>query len=132
MGTQPAKCPACKEPQLRERFGCDKVARNPVWAGTCEFCIGSGFGARGEACKECEGTGERYRYRCPASMTSDDGRRALEFACAMELGFLPSEGPYGRQVHSGMNCVNLVRMEKAKIERAVADQAMAKQGANRG
>lgn len=114
MGTQAAKCPACREPQLRDRFGCDKAAKMPSWIGTCEFCIGRG-------CDQCANTGDRVHFRCPASMTSDDGRRALEFACAMELGFLPDEGPYGHQCHSGMNCINLVRMEKAKIERATMD-----------
>lgn len=114
MGIQAAKCPACREPALRERFGCDKKATNAVWTGTCEFCIGSG-------CPECANTGERWRYRCPTSMTDDDGRRALEFACAIEIGFLPDNGSYGHQVHSGMNAINLARMEKAKIERARMD-----------
>jgi len=87
-----------------------------VWIGTCEFCLGNG-------CEKCEKQGERVHYRCPASMTNEEGRRALEYACAMEMGFLPSEGSYGKQVHSGMNCINLVRMEKAKIERAAMDKA---------
>lgn len=97
--------------ELRKRFGCDEVAANPVWAGTCEFCIGAG-------CDECGGRGERMRYRCPASMSSNDGRRALEFACAYDNGFLPGDGPYGLQIHSGMNAINIARMERAKIERA--------------
>ena len=64
-------------------------------------------------------------------MTDDSGKRALEFACALELGFLPAPGAYGDQVHSGMAAVNIARMEKAKIERSIAE-ANAQKGGQRG
>lgn len=121
MGTQSAKCPACREPALRVKFGCDEKARWPVWTSTCPSCLGTG-------CDVCEKAGELHYYRCPNSMTNDDGRRALEFAMAYENGFLPDEGPYGRQVNSGMTLINLVRMERAKIQRAAQESTQKDSG----
>jgi hypothetical protein len=63
-------------------------------------------------------------------MASADGRRAVEFACAYESGFLPGAGPYGEQVHVGMTAINLARMEKAKIERAISESQIHKGAAS--
>jgi hypothetical protein len=114
MGTQTAKCPACREPSLRARWGCDADAENPSWEGTCEFCIGSG-------CPECDGQGVRRRYRCPNSMSGPDGQVALQFATAYDAGFLPSAGSYGEQGHKAMSLIGLVRMERSRIERSIAE-----------
>lgn len=116
MGPQEAHCPKCREPALRERWGCDHDARMPVWKGTCEFCLGGG-------CEKCDGAGERMHFRCPASLGGWEGRRVIERTVAFDLGILPCVGGYEDQTYSGMQAISLARSEQGKIERSMMEAA---------
>ncbi len=116
MGLQAARCPNCREPALRKKWGCDSDAQMPVWCGTCPACLGGG-------CEACGQSGQRYHMRCPSSMSGWEGRRVIERVVAFENGILPGPGSYGEQMHTGMIAISLARSEQGRIERAMMESS---------
>lgn len=115
-GRQNAKCPRCREPKLREQWGCDAPAKWPIFSSTCPACLGAG-------CEECQQKGQVQHYRCPKSQSSGPAFEVIRLASAVEAGFLPTAGGYGDQPSAIMRLIEIALHERAEIERAQAAQA---------
>ena len=112
-GRQNAKCPRCREPKLREQWGCDAPAKWPIFSSTCPACLGAG-------CEECHNKGQVQHNRCPKSQSSDAASEIIRLASAVEAGFLPTAGGYGDQPGRIMRLIEIALHERGEIERAQA------------
>lgn len=118
---QPAKCPKCRTPELRERWGCDKAAAVSVYARTCESCFGLD-----SKCEACGGRGELLRDRCPSSDAGDIGRIVLRALSQYQNGILPVDGGWADQSAKLMRLVDIAASERGKLQDAEARAAEAK------
>lgn len=108
-----ARCPECLHvPALREAWGCDAPAPEPVFARTCPRC--SGFEPE---CEVCSGSGTELVYRCAASQVTPDVVALLSAYYDYEKGVLPSPGPMQEQAVQFVDGVRLIEAERAAIER---------------
>jgi hypothetical protein len=110
-GTQSAKCPKCREPQLRKQWGCDEAAAWPIYTQSCGSCCGAG-------CADCQNRGSVAVNRCPFSQTGSYALEIARLASAVEAGFLPTAGGYLDQPAAIMRLVELTLQEKARINGA--------------
>lgn len=88
FGDVEARCPACvREPAMREEWGCDQPAEEPVFWITCTTCDGGD-----PHCETCGGTAKQSMYRCPANVLWPGAGRLVDAYQWSEKGLLPSEG----------------------------------------
>jgi hypothetical protein len=120
-GEQVAKCPKCRTPELRERWGCDKPAAVAVYARTCEACFGLDSG-----CTTCDGRGEVRRDRCPSSDADDVGRVVIRALHQLQNGVLPIDGGWSEQSAKLMRLVDIAASERNKLQEAEARAAEAR------
>ena len=121
-----AKCPKCRTPELRERWGCDKPAERAVYARTCEACFGLD-----SSCTACGGRGEVHRDRCPSSEAGDVGRVVIRAYNQLQNSLLPVDGGWCEQSAKLMHLVEIAASERNKLleaeQRAAEARAKAAQ-----
>lgn len=92
-GDVDARCPECVDvPTLREEWGCDAPAEDPVFWVTCPSCDG---GKRD--CETCGGRGRKYLFRCPARVLWSGAGRFVDAYGWYERGMLPVDGGVSAQ-----------------------------------
>lgn len=106
-------CSACRpDPSLRELWGCDEPAPEPVFSIGCSPCAG-------EDCERCEGTGEREFFTCPGKVVvGPEGSRVSRFVRAYidaeRFGSLPVSGGQLDQSASWREACAVIDSERAR------------------
>ena len=80
----------------------------------------------GETCGLCEGRGDQYIYRCPASQVGLSEQRALTAWSAFQSGVLPDPGGLYDQAACFMHAIGIINAEKAAIEDLARQSAKSK------
>lgn len=113
-GLQAARCPKCREPALRERWGCDKPAAAPVYQSSCHACFGTTLD-----CETCGGHGKLMFDRCPSARASRFAREVVSLlGMVKDKGVLPAAGGYGDQPARLMSLIEVAWMEANRLEEA--------------
>jgi len=86
-----------------------------VFGITCPRCHGNKV-LDGEPCGLCEGRGDQYIYRCPASIVGLEEQRALTMWSAFQNGVLPDPGGSYDQAACVSHVIGIINAEKAAIE----------------
>ena len=87
-----------------------------VFGPTCERCNGGKVDADGRDCDLCEGRGDRYLYRCPASLLTHDAAALLRMWGPYQNGIMPDEGGLYDQSACFVHGMAILASEKAAIE----------------
>lgn len=82
---------------------------------TCDVCLDFD-----PDCKECGGSGQSLRYRCPQSEAGDVGAIVVRAAAQWQNGILPGPGGSFNQCSKLERLVGIAWGEKARIEQAEA------------
>lgn len=110
-------CITCgKDKKLREQWGCDTDAKQPVISMDCIACHGSN-----PDCAECHGVGTIDIFRCPVWYV-DQLEDFLQMYCMYKKGFLPVSGGALNQTHQFIEAVQFLdsqlnKLEKVQLER---------------
>lgn len=83
-----------------------------VFGITCPRCDGR----RGGDCELCEGKGDQWMFRCPASLLSADVRGLLLAYGAFQNGILPDPGGLYDQSASFVHSISLLAAEKGELD----------------
>lgn len=67
-------------------------------------------------CEGCNGDKRAYWHRCPRSMSSPEGQRAVKFWAARERGIPPCSGGEGQQTQRGSELIAIVGLELDAIQ----------------
>jgi len=111
LGRLPVKCGgACKDPKVRERWGCDHDAEPAGYTVHCWYCDGRGVG-----CEHCEGAGRLPVPRCPTRCRTPDVLLALEAWRWRQDGFLPGAGTWLDQTDQFLDVCRILDVEHARL-----------------
>lgn len=118
---------------LRERWGCDCAAAEPLYTITCPRCDGSRITPDGELCDQCEThgrqRGQKEISRCPTSHITKDISDAVRSYPHAEAGGFPEDGGLMNQSPSYLNFVSTLSGESNRIRKEEADEAKSAQKA---
>jgi hypothetical protein len=88
-----------------------------VFGPTCERCDGSKLDPdTGESCQLCEGRGDKWVYRCPASQMTVETNALVRMWGPYQNGLLPDEGGVYDQSACFVRAMGVLATEKAAIE----------------
>lgn len=87
-----------------------------VFGPTCERCDGAKRLSDGRECDLCEGRGDKYVFRCPASQLSHEGGSLLRMWAPYQNGILPDAGGLMDQSACFVHVMATLGAEKAAIE----------------
>lgn len=87
-----------------------------VFGPTCERCNGGKKLPNGRDCDLCEGRGDRYIYRCPASQLDMEGAALIRMWGPYQNGVLPDAGGLYEQSACFVHAMAVMGAEKAAIE----------------
>jgi hypothetical protein len=108
-------CSACRpDPSLRDLWGCEEPAPEPVFSIGCSPC-------GGEDCERCEGSGERAFFSCPGKvLEGEGGARVTRFVRAYleseRSGNLPVTGGQLDQTDSWRSASAVLEAERGRWE----------------
>ncbi len=74
---------------MREQWGCETDADQPVTVIDCPRCFGED-----DRCQRCNGNGTEAVYRCPSKVVSLDEHAACQAAIESEKGIWPEPGAW--------------------------------------
>lgn len=75
----------------------------------CWHCSGKG-------CAECQGSGHLTLRACPMLLIDEPTQHAMRTARFAKLGYLPREGPWGKQREFDLHTIELVTSEQARLQ----------------
>lgn len=109
-GRVPMTCKLCHDPKLRQAWGCDGPAQNPVFYLECVRCQD---GPRDPACQLCRGQGLEPVYECPWRTMPREVADLMILYDFMKAGLgFPADGGVQDQAALFLEAVRLIGMEE--------------------
>lgn len=111
------RCPAGRDPNVRQNSGCGEPAPEGLYFVTCPECDGGSYD-----CERCNERGNVTVFPCPRLASGRDALELLRAYGAFERGCMPPPRVWREQSASFADWVNVISGERGVIDAKGAEE----------